>query len=72
MGCVRVRLCRLVVPRRHGERSSGASAAAGSGGAHAANEYFIIEGAGNTYGMAGMEKSLATAIYEYAGENEEE
>ena len=40
--------------------------------AHAANEYFIIEGAGNTYGMAGMEKSIATAIYEYAGLNEEE
>ena len=39
----------------------------GGGGSHAANEYFIVEGAGNTYGMAGMEKSIATAIYEYAG-----
>ena len=42
----------------------------GGGGSHAANEYFIVEGAGNTYGMAGMEKSIATAIYEYAGMNE--
>ena len=44
----------------------------GGGGSHAANEYFIVEGAGNTYGMAGMEKSIATAIYEYAGLNEAE
>ena len=44
----------------------------GGGGSHAANEYFIVEGAGNTYGMAGMEKSIATAIYEYAGMNEPE
>ena len=44
----------------------------GGGGAHAANEYFIVEGAGNTYGMAGMEKSIATAIYEYAGLNKAE
>ena len=44
----------------------------GGGGSHAANEYFIIEGAGNTYGMAGMEKSVVTSIYEYAGLNEEE
>ncbi len=42
----------------------------GGGGAHAANEYFVIEGAGNTYGMAGMEKSIATVIYNYAGLNE--
>ena len=44
----------------------------GGGGSHAANEYFIVEGAGNTYGMAGMEKSIATAIYEYAGLNKAE
>lgn len=43
----------------------------GSGGnAHAANEYFVIEGAGNTYGMAGGEKSVATVLYNYAGLNE--
>jgi acetylornithine deacetylase/succinyl-diaminopimelate desuccinylase-like protein len=42
----------------------------GQGGrAHAANEYFVIEGAGNTYGMAGAEKSIATVIYNYAGLN---
>ncbi|MDA9900899.1 M20/M25/M40 family metallo-hydrolase [Gammaproteobacteria bacterium] len=44
----------------------------GGGGSHAANEYFIVEGAGNTYGMAGMEKSIATAVYEYAGINKAE
>ena len=42
----------------------------GGGGAHAANEYFVVEGAGNTYGMAGMEKSIATVLYNYAGLNE--
>jgi len=42
----------------------------GGGGSHAANEYFIVEGAGNTYGMAGMEKSIANVIYNYAGLNE--
>lgn len=41
----------------------------GGGGSHAANEYFIVEGAGNTYGMAGMEKSIANVIYNYAGLN---
>lgn len=41
--------------------------AVGSGGrAHAANEYYVIEGAGKTYGMAGAEKSIATVIYNYA------
>ena len=44
----------------------------GGGGSHAANEYFIVEGAGNTYGMAGMEKSIAMSIFEYAGMNEPE
>ncbi|NKF24427.1 M20/M25/M40 family metallo-hydrolase [Solimonas marina] len=40
------------------------------GGAHAANEYFVIEGAGKTYGMAGAEKSVATVLYDYAGLND--
>ena len=34
---------------RHGRRGHG-------GNAHAANEYFVIEGAGKVYGMAGAEK----------------
>jgi len=43
---------------------------AGSGGnAHAANEYYVIEGAGKVYGMAGAEKSVAVALYNYAGLN---
>jgi acetylornithine deacetylase/succinyl-diaminopimelate desuccinylase-like protein len=42
----------------------------GSGGrAHAANEYYVIEGSGQTYGMAGAEKSIVTVIYNYAGLN---
>jgi acetylornithine deacetylase/succinyl-diaminopimelate desuccinylase-like protein len=41
--------------------------AVGLGGrAHASNEYYVIEGAGKTYGMAGAEKSVATEIYNYA------
>jgi acetylornithine deacetylase/succinyl-diaminopimelate desuccinylase-like protein len=44
--------------------------AVGNGGrAHAANEFYVIEGAGNTYGMAGAEKSIATVLYNYAGLN---
>jgi acetylornithine deacetylase/succinyl-diaminopimelate desuccinylase-like protein len=44
--------------------------AAGNGGnSHAANEYFVIEGAGKTYGYAGAEKSIATVLYNYAGKN---
>jgi hypothetical protein len=44
------------------------SAGAGSGGrAHAANEYYVIEGAGKTYGMAGAEKAVATLAYSFAG-----
>jgi len=44
--------------------------AVGRGGrAHAANEFYVIEGAGRTYGMAGAEKSVATDIYNYAGLN---
>jgi acetylornithine deacetylase/succinyl-diaminopimelate desuccinylase-like protein len=43
----------------------------GRGGrAHAANEFYIIEGAGTTYGMAGAEKSVATVLYNYAGLNQ--
>ena len=43
----------------------------GSGGnAHAANEYFVIEGAKKMYGMAAGEKSVATVLYNYAGLNE--
>jgi acetylornithine deacetylase/succinyl-diaminopimelate desuccinylase-like protein len=40
-----------------------------SGRAHAANEFYVIEGAGKTYGLAGAEKSFATVIYNYAGLN---
>lgn len=41
---------------------------AGSGGnAHAANEFYVIEGAGNTHGMAGAEKSVAAVLYSIAG-----
>jgi len=43
---------------------------AGHGGnAHAANEYYIIEGAGKVYGMAGAEKVAATIIYNFGGKN---
>jgi acetylornithine deacetylase/succinyl-diaminopimelate desuccinylase-like protein len=48
-----------------------ASGSVGAGGnAHAANEYYVVEGAGNTYGMAGQEKSIATVLFEFAGLNE--
>ena len=41
---------------------------AGTGGrAHAANEYYVIEGAGKVYGLAGAEKAVATVLYAYAG-----
>jgi acetylornithine deacetylase/succinyl-diaminopimelate desuccinylase-like protein len=44
--------------------------AAGHGGrSHAANEYFVIEGAGRVYGMAGAVKSVATVLYNFAGLN---
>ena len=39
------------------------------GNAHAANEYYVIEGAGKVYGIAGAEKSVATALYNFAGQN---
>ena len=37
------------------------------GGSHAANEFWVIEGAGDVYGMAGGEKTVATFLYAYAG-----
>jgi acetylornithine deacetylase/succinyl-diaminopimelate desuccinylase-like protein len=41
---------------------------AGYGGrAHAANEYYVIEGAGKVYGMAGAEKTVAAMVYAWAG-----
>jgi acetylornithine deacetylase/succinyl-diaminopimelate desuccinylase-like protein len=40
------------------------------GGAHAANEYYVIEGAGKVYGLAGAEKSVATVLYAFAGKIE--
>ena len=43
-------------------------AGAGSGGnAHAANEFYVIEGAGKTYGMAGAEKARVAVLYSLAG-----
>ncbi|HWW84399.1 MAG TPA: M20/M25/M40 family metallo-hydrolase [Vicinamibacterales bacterium] len=43
---------------------------AGHGGmAHAANEYYVIEGAGKVYGMAGAEKAQAAIVYNFAGKN---
>ena len=41
--------------------------AALGGRAHAANEYYVIEGAGKVYGMAGAEKAVATTMYAFAG-----
>ena len=37
------------------------------GGAHAANEWYVIEGAGKIYGMAGAEKVVAAMAYAFAG-----
>jgi acetylornithine deacetylase/succinyl-diaminopimelate desuccinylase-like protein len=43
---------------------------AGLGGnLHAANEFYVIEGAGKIYGMAGAEKSVATVLYNFSGKN---
>jgi hypothetical protein len=39
------------------------------GNAHAANEFYVIEGAGKVYGMAGAEKMQATVLYNFAGKN---
>ena len=44
-----------------------AGGSAGYGGrAHAANEFWVIEGAGKVYGMAGAEKSIVDELYNYA------
>ncbi len=44
-----------------------AGGSAGYGGrAHAANEYWVIEGSGKVYGMAGAEKSIVDELYNYA------
>jgi hypothetical protein len=44
-----------------------AGGSAGYGGrAHAANEYWLIEGSGNIYGMAGAEKSIVDEFFNYA------
>ncbi|MDO6413226.1 M20/M25/M40 family metallo-hydrolase [Sphingomonas sp. BIUV-7] len=46
------------------------SARGGTGGnSHAANEWYVIEGAGKQFGMATAEKIVATALYTYAGLN---
>jgi acetylornithine deacetylase/succinyl-diaminopimelate desuccinylase-like protein len=47
----------------------GGSSVGLGGRAHAANEFYVIEGKGDTYGMAGAEKSIATVLYNYAGLN---
>jgi acetylornithine deacetylase/succinyl-diaminopimelate desuccinylase-like protein len=38
-------------------------------GSHANNEFYVIEGAGQVYGMGGAEKVLATVLYNFAGLN---
>ncbi len=40
------------------------------GGAHMIDEYYVIEGAGKVYGLAGAEKGYACTLYNYAGKNE--
>jgi acetylornithine deacetylase/succinyl-diaminopimelate desuccinylase-like protein len=48
------------------------SARGGTGGnAHAANEWYAIEGSGSQLGMASAEKIVATALYTFAGLNGE-
>jgi acetylornithine deacetylase/succinyl-diaminopimelate desuccinylase-like protein len=44
----------------------GMGGAGHGGGAHAANEYYVIEGAGKVYGMAGAEKAQAAIFYNFA------
>jgi acetylornithine deacetylase/succinyl-diaminopimelate desuccinylase-like protein len=56
-----------VAPLVHMEIGGGAVGKAGR--SHAANEFYVIEGAGTTYGFAGHEKSIATLLYNYAGLN---
>ena len=40
-----------------------------SAGNHANNEFYVIEGAGQVYGLAGAEKSFATVVYGFGGKN---
>ncbi len=47
---------------------SGGGAGYGAG-SHANNEFYVIEGAGQVYGMAGAQKAFATVIYTFGGEN---
>jgi len=57
-----------------GERVAPVSMPIGMGGAghggnaHAANEYYVIEGAGKVYGMAGAEKAQAAIFYNFAAQ----
>ncbi len=45
-----------------------AGAGVGYGGnAHAANEFYVIEGKDKVYGMAGAEKYMVSVLYDYAG-----
>ena len=46
-----------------------AGGAGHGGGAHANNEYYVIEGAGKVYGLAGAEKAFATSLYNFGGKN---
>ena len=47
---------------------SGGGAGYGAG-SHANNEFYVIEGAGQVYGMAGSEKAFATVVYGFGGKN---
>jgi acetylornithine deacetylase/succinyl-diaminopimelate desuccinylase-like protein len=47
----------------------GMGGAGHGGGAHAANEFMVIEGAGKVYGYAGAEKSHTAIFYNFAGKN---
>jgi acetylornithine deacetylase/succinyl-diaminopimelate desuccinylase-like protein len=44
----------------------GMGGAGHGGGAHAANEFFVLEGAGKVYGIAGAEKAHAAIFYNFA------
>ncbi len=44
----------------------------GGGNSHAANEFYVVEGAGSTWGMADSEKSIATTLFNWAGLNQPE
>jgi len=47
----------------------GMGGAGHGGGAHAANEFYVLEGAGKVYGMAGAEKAQAAIFYNFAAMN---